>query len=342
MDQLPQSWTEGLVSIIYKEKGDSRDLRNWRPITLLNCDYKIFTKVITNRMKKVVGKLVNGDQSCGVPNRSIVDQLYYIDEFTKYYNERNKRGMMVCLDQEKCFDRIDHRLMFLMLEKYNFGDTIISFVKTIYRDMKSRIKINGYITEAFPVTRSVRQGDSLSMVLAVLIEELLAEIVRQNQEISTIILSNTKPKSVAQYADDTSVLTDNPKCLDSLWGSIRQYERLTGAKINDNKTEILLVGRWSKKEKMKIPKKYLGLAKERVKVLGVYFGKESRKENKERTILKIDKELGKWKDKNLSMNGRIAILTTLAVSKIWHWAKVQGVSEKFIRMVNSKMSSFFW
>lgn len=342
MDKIPESWTEGLVSIMFKEKGDVRDLKNWRPITLLNTDYKILTKAIANRMRKVANSLISEDQSCGLPNRSIHDQLYFIRDFTNYFNETNKRAVIISIDQEKCFDRIDHRVIHIMLEIYNFGTTIKSLIRTIYSDMKSRIMINGFITDSFTVTRSARQGDSMSMLIAVLVGELLGNMIRKNMEVSPICLPNSKPKKVAQYADDTSILTDNTKSICSLWRTLNKYEKITGAKVNEQKTEILLAGKWSKKQQMSIPEKYRPLIKETVKILGISFGKNAESENENKIKQKIESEIDKWKDRNLSMGGKIAILRTLVTSKVWHIAKVTGLRSTFIKWLNQTMTAFFW
>ena len=248
--------------MIYKEKGDIRNLKNWRPITLLNTDYKIMTKTIANRIRQVAGNIVHLDQGCGIENRTIHDQLFFIRDFIHYYKECNKTAFILAIDQEKAFDRVDHIFILKILEKFNFGPTILSLVKSIYTKMSSCLLINGHITKQFTVSRSVRQGDGLSMILYVLVGELLSEMIRKNQEITPVILPNTKPKKLSQYADDISILTENKKCLPNIWRTIEKYQKLTGAKINQEKTEILLVGTWSKKQKGNLPEMFKKCVKE--------------------------------------------------------------------------------
>ena len=102
-DQLPESWTEGLVTLIFKEKGDVNDLKNWRPITLLNTDYKIMTKALANRMRKVAGHVVNLDQSCEIQKRSIHDELFFIRDFMHFYHENNKSAILITNRPRKMF-----------------------------------------------------------------------------------------------------------------------------------------------------------------------------------------------------------------------------------------------
>ena len=341
-DNLPESWREGLITLIYKEKGDIKNLKNWRPITLLNTDYKIMTKSIANRIKKVAGRLINLDQACSLINRNIHDQLYFIRDYQHYYSEIKRTGLLVAIDQVKAFDRINHMLIFKILEKYNFGPTILGFVRTIYHKMRSCLVLNGFITAPFSVSRSVRQGDGLSMILFVLVGELLSQMLRNNMEIAPICLPNSKPKKLTQYADDVTILTDNKKALTTIMKVLGKYEKLTGAKINKEKTEILLIGPWTKTQKEKIPSQFFNQISENAKILGVYFGKNAQKLNEQMLISKIEGVIEKWEDKALSMTGKILLLRTLVVSKIWHVAKVTGLQRKFIETVNRKMASFFW
>ena len=341
-DRLPDSWSEGLITLIYKEKGDMTDLKNWRPITLLNTDYKIYTKALSDRFRKVTRHIINIDQGCGLGDRTIHDQLYYIRDYIDYYKQTNKRSMLLTIDQEKAFDLVHHQLLLKLLHKFNFGPTIIEQISIIYSKMKSRLIINGHITDSFDITRSVRQGDGLSMILFVIVAELLAQTIRHDIDLRPITLPNCKAKKLTQYADDTTIMTENHKCLKKLGKLLENYQRITGSKINNEKTEILLIGPWTKRERNQIPDEYKICIKESVKILGVWFGKNSKNLNEERLQRKIEEEIENWKNRNLSMKGKIAVIRTLVLSKMWHIAKVTGLQRKFIETVNKIIVAFFW
>ena len=110
---------EGLITMIYKQKGDVAELKNWRPITLMNCDYKILTKVLANRIKPVMGDVVSEDQGCGVNGRTIHDQLILLQETYDYHVQSGRSCLFISLDQEKAFDRLNHSFMIDVLEKMN-------------------------------------------------------------------------------------------------------------------------------------------------------------------------------------------------------------------------------
>ena len=230
-DRLPDSWTEGLITLIYKEKGDINDLKHWRPITLLNTDYKIYSKTLADRLRKVTGHVIDIDQGCALGGRTIHDQLHYITDLIDYYKETKNTSMLLTIDQEKAFDRVHHELLFRLLRKLNFGPMVTGQIEIIYSKMTSRLMINGHMTDHFDVSRSVRQGDGLSMILFVIVAELLAQTIRHNIDIRPISLPNSRPKKLTQYADDTTIMTENKRVLPSIEKMLRNFENITGAKI---------------------------------------------------------------------------------------------------------------
>ena len=98
---------EGCMSPIYKKK-DPEDIANYRPITLLNTDYKIFTKALSIKLAKAAPEIIHPDQAGFLQGRSIFDQVKTSKLIIDYMARTNKRGAIVALDQEKAYDKILH------------------------------------------------------------------------------------------------------------------------------------------------------------------------------------------------------------------------------------------
>ena len=96
---------ESVTRIIYK-KGDKRNLKHWRPISLLNVDYKICSKALTNRLALVLPKIIDTDRTCSIPGRSIFNNLNLIHHVLDYIGKTSETGILLSLDQEKAFDRV--------------------------------------------------------------------------------------------------------------------------------------------------------------------------------------------------------------------------------------------
>ena len=104
---LAESQYEGLLRLIHK-KDDRRFPKNWRPISLLNTDYKLASKIITERLKKVMSSIVHQDQTCGVLGRTIFSNLHLVRDVLDFIDKTNEPAILVTLDQEKAFDHVDH------------------------------------------------------------------------------------------------------------------------------------------------------------------------------------------------------------------------------------------
>ena len=120
---LCASQHEALLRLIYK-KDDTRLPKNWRPISLLNCDYKLASKIITDRLKQVMPSIVHSDQTCSVINRSIFSNLHLIRDTLDMINKTGETGILVTLDQMKTFDRVDHDFLLRVLRKFGFGPSL--------------------------------------------------------------------------------------------------------------------------------------------------------------------------------------------------------------------------
>ena len=199
--ELSTSQKQAVISLLDKGK-DRTLLKNWRPISLLNNDYKIMSKAIANRFINYLPKLVHHNQVGYIKNRNIADNIRAIEDLLYQTEALNIPGLIICVDFRKAFDSIDWTFLELTLEKFNFGPSLIQWIRTFYTDISSCIINNGLTSKYFKLGRGVRQGDPLSPYLFILTVEILANIIRQNKNIKGIKLNETEIKTL-QYADDT-------------------------------------------------------------------------------------------------------------------------------------------
>ena len=169
---LPDSMKASVTRLIYKKKGDIKDLKNWRPISLLNVDYKICSKAIALRLSKVLHSLVDPDQTCSVPGRSISANLTLLRDLLDYIERTNETGILVSLDQEKAFDRVNRTFLLNLLSHFGFGPDFLKWIRTFYSGANMRIILNGWLTGPIALHRGVRQGDPLSPLLYILCDYL--------------------------------------------------------------------------------------------------------------------------------------------------------------------------
>ena len=149
---LPSSSCKGLITLLFK-KGDRLDRKNWRPITLLNVDYKLCARTLAGRLLKVIHHVVHSDQTCGIPGRFIGENVSFLRDVVDITSELNLPAAILSLDQEKAFDRVDWGFLFLTLEKMGFGQSFIRWVRLLYTRARCSILINGYSSPVFYPSR---------------------------------------------------------------------------------------------------------------------------------------------------------------------------------------------
>src|SRR5271165_3478403 len=180
---MSASMRRGAITLLCKDVTKADQINSWRPITLLNIDYKIMSKVLSNRLKVVLHANIHPDQTCSVPGRSIIDNLHLLRGITDYTGTKNIPAALISLDQAKAFDRVSHDYLFQVLHAFGFGQSFIDWIRLCYAGCSSQLIINGFLTDRFNITRSIRQGCSLSAMLYVLCIEPFAHWVRTDRHI---------------------------------------------------------------------------------------------------------------------------------------------------------------
>ena len=112
--EMCESMKTSNTRVIFK-KGDRKNLKNWRPISLLNVNYKICSKVLSLRLSKVLEFIVDPDQTCSVPGRKITSNLHILRDVLDHIDRTNETGILISLDQEKAFDRVNRTFLLNLL-----------------------------------------------------------------------------------------------------------------------------------------------------------------------------------------------------------------------------------
>ena len=123
--ELSVTQRHGKITCIPKEGKSRQFLKNWRPISLLNVVYKIASGVIAKRLKSVISKIIDNDQTGFLEGRYIGENTRLVYDIMQYTEERNIPGMLFLIDFEKAFDSVTWTFMFKVLKFFGFGNDII-------------------------------------------------------------------------------------------------------------------------------------------------------------------------------------------------------------------------
>jgi len=342
---LSQNQKLSILNLLPKKDKDLRYLANWRPVSLLNTDYKILTKVLAMRLQKVIHKLINSDQVGYIKGRYIGENVRTMFDIMAYLDEIEEHVFFIQVDFEKAFDSIEWPFLIQALESYNFGAYFINWVKILYNDISSCVGNNGHYSEYFKLSRSIRQGCPISALLFILIAELIAINIRNDKNIKGIIINNIEYK-LNLMADDTTLFISK---IDSLTVAIQKFhifQQCSGLKLNLNKTEIIPIGIKSG-HKILLPT-YLSQIKINYgpfKALGIWFAKregQTTELNFNNRLKNMESMLTMWRSRNLSIKGKICIMKTSILSQIQFLFNMIYVPIETLKKIDKMLFNFLW
>ena len=341
---LTPTQRQGIITCIPKGDKPKEYIKNWRPISLLNVLYKIGSGCIANRIKGVLPKLINEDQSGFISGRYIGDNIRLIYDLINYLNMKNKPGLLLNVDFEKAFDSVDWNFMHNVLKAFGFGESIRKWIKLFYSDIKSSVLVNGCASAWFNIKRGCRQGDPISPYLFILCAEILAIMIRENKDIKGIFINGIEHK-ISQYADDTEfILDDNQKSFESCFGVLECFGKISGLNINSDKTSAMWLGSMKNSPKRFMEHLNLTWNPPQMKVLGIWISnilKQCLKLNYDEKFYEVKRLMQVWLKRNITPLGRIAVLKSLILSKLIHlWLLLPRPPENMINELQSMCYKF--
>ena len=242
---LPVSCQRAVLSLLPK-KGDLALLKNWRPVALLCTHYKVLYRALSNRLKDILGILVQTDQKYCVPDRKTMGNIFLIRDVIDVCRSQNVNVGIVALDQEKAFDRVDHCYLFSALRAFGIGDGFLAWIGLLYSGAQCMVKMGAGLSRPIPVQRGIRQGCPLSgQLYSLAIEPLLCMLRGRLSGLSLPGSSNLdRPLTVSAYADDVNIFVSSQGDVQCLQDTLSLYEKASSARVNWAKSEALLVGQW--------------------------------------------------------------------------------------------------
>ena len=346
--KLPESQSISVISLIPKAGKDKHEIKNWRPISISSCDLKIITKALSIKVAKYLDSIISDSQMAYVPGRDINFNNRLLRTALSHCKNKNTDFIIASLDAQKAYDSLDHSYINNTLRAYNFPEKFISQVTLLNSNLQAQVQVNGFMSNRFDIERGVKQGDALSCSLFIIAIDPLIRNIENNDSIAGLSLKDNCNLKTLAYADDVAIVTkNNDESIAQVFLEYMKLTRASGLTLNADKTEILNLSNTGKSTtRASYNELDLNIEhKPAITICGNYLSLSEKDCYQNNVLSKIDKlttQLNKWKGRNISINGKMIIVKTFAISQLIFTSQFQIIRPKEVKKIESLCYSFVW
>jgi hypothetical protein len=337
----------GMISLIPKLK-EANNIRQFRPICVLNIYYKWFTKVLTTRLTPFANKIINKNQTTFIPGRFILEGVIVLHEILHELRVTKTKGVVLKLDFEKAYDKVHWDFLIDVLRQKNFHDKWIEWIKNCVEGGKVGVKINGVHGNFFNTHKGLRQGDPLSSPLFNLVSDALATMLDNARESGQIhgLVHHLVEGGIThlQYADDTIILLafEEQSILYTKF-LLNCFEDMSGLKVNYQKSEVMVVGGTEEEQNSIASMFNCNIGSLPMKYLGVMISdRHMSAADLAYVYRKVEKKLPTWLSVGLTLGGKYILIQSCLSSIPNYTMGVYLLQEEIHQKMDSARANIFW
>jgi len=336
----------GIITCLPKPGKQREYMKNWRPISLLNIDYKILSSVLANRIKNPLQYLISSCQKGFMKNRNMNECTRLVYDMIHRIDSSKLNGILLLIDYEKAFDSLAWSFIEKTLRYFDFGDNFIKWINILYTDIQSCILNNGFCSDRFSLERGVRQGDPLSPYLFILATEILTLNLKNDPDINGIKIDGSEYLN-SLYADDSSIfLEDDENTFHCCMRTLEDFAKCSGLNINLLKTIAIKLGENKTFYQENLGKDICWQWRGKFKLLGIDFDldvEDITLSNYNKKLNEFQKTLNLWSTRSLTFYGRITIIKSLALPKLVHlFTSLPNPPANILSKIQTSCFNFIW
>ena len=341
---LNDTGRRGIINLIPKKNKDDLLIRNWRGITLLTYDFKIWAKVIANRLEETTD-LINKHQTGFVKGRSIFCNIRTMMEVVAYMKKSKKAGVIVTIDFQSCFDRISHNSIFETFRYFGFGERFVELIQLLYNKLEMCTLSNGFVSKLITKTRGTNQGCPASPLVFNFCGEIMSRLILNNKDIKGLDINGIK-RILRQFADDTAAfLNYDPLTLQAFTNTLQYVEEQMGLKVSYEKTTIYRVGSLCKSEAKLYTSTDYKWSSGIIDLLGTHIASDGAivESNFDEIMVKVKATCSNWFNRTATLNGKVLIINTLMGSLfVYKMMTMTNLSDKQLKLVEKVFREYLW
>ncbi|KAJ0877963.1 putative RNA-directed DNA polymerase [Helianthus annuus] len=335
------------ITLIPKLK-DPVELKNYRPINLIGIISKVVSKVLANRLKKVIGSVVSESQSAFLEGNFILDGPLMVNEIHRWGEKCKKKGFFFKIDFEKAYDNVNWNFLIDSMSKRGFPDRWCHWIKGILKSARSSVLVNGSPTFEFQCFKGLRQGDPISPFLFILVMDVLSSLIDKAKEegiVKGLKLPNEGPSiSHLFYADDAIILGEwSSENISNMVRILRIFHVCSGLKINLDKSSLFGMGVNAEEIGGLASSIGCNAGSFPFSYLGIKVGANMNRVENWREVYNIfDARLSRWKASLLSIGGRVVLIKSVLESLPNYYFSLYKAPCKVISDLEAKVRRFLW
>ena len=342
--ELNMSARRGVISLIPKKAPDLMLIKNWRPITLLNYDYKILAKMIANRLEETVHLI--GDQQTGfLKGRSIHNNIRKTIEVVTYLKKANLPGIVAEVDFSKCFDRVSFEALRNTFRYFGFPESYINLQFLLFTHFEFCTVNNGYVSQFERKGRGVNQGYPASPVCYSYAKEIMSHMIGNNNDVRGVPIEYLKD-ILSQFADDSAAFLNYDKTTNTAFcNTLARIEANLGLQVSYDKTTLYRLGSLCNSDAKIYTECNLKWSSKPIETLGVLVNCDGslNAENYTKIMDKVKSVCQSWSNRQLTLTGKVLLVNVLLGSMfVYKMICLQNMPEYLCAELERHIQQFLW
>ncbi len=333
------------LSLFFK-KGDPTLVSNYRPISSMNTDCKMYTNLVNGRISPWAVTKIHPDQAGFVPGRLITDHTRLASEVAHLSNSTGTDGYIISLDQAKAYDKTDIAWLLRVLSAMGIPEDLVSLIEDVTLNCQTRVRINSRLSSPFVLNLGLRQGDPLSPILYDFSIEPMG--MRMRKCLVSLSCCGLPLAKLIMYADDMNLFMSSTENFCLIRHVMTDSSLAIGCKFNLDKTDVLVVGSLAHRTNGLhhditgcFEGAYVLPADSPLRILGVWVNSPDRATPRWKQITShIKKLVSQWTSIGASLLNRVVLAKALMMSRCYYLLDGNGVLPSILHRISNIILRF--